>query len=133
MKRKILGFFALVLALSFTACNNDADTTTAEDTTSTTTTSSGDYAAMADEFQRNSEAGVYRDVRTGEPIKISVNKTTGAKLNAETNEPIVRYIWVDNNDWWVYDDQGTKVPVVSSHFLVRYLYVVRSPLTSLGC
>jgi hypothetical protein len=64
---------------------------------------------MADEFQRNSDAGKYKDVRTGEPLKISVDRTSGKKLNAETNEPVTRYIYVDNNDWWVYDWEGNRL------------------------
>ena len=64
---------------------------------------------MADEFDRNSEAGKYRDVRTGEPIRISVDKTSGKKLNAETNENVTRYILVDDGDWWVYDWEGNRL------------------------
>jgi hypothetical protein len=64
---------------------------------------------MADEFQRNSDAGKYRDVRTGKPIKISVDRTTGKKQNTETNEPVTRYIYTDNDDWWVYDWEGNRL------------------------
>jgi len=103
-----------VLALGFAACNSDSNTSTTTDSTNTTantttSSSSGDYAAMAGEFDRNSEAGKYRDVKTGEPIKISVDKTNGQKMNAETREPITRYIYIDNSDWWVYDDAGTRL------------------------
>lgn len=112
MKRQIFSLIA-VLTLGFTACNSDSNTSTTADSTdnasATTRTSSGDYAAMADEFQRNSDAGKYRDVRTGEPIRISVDRTTGKKTNAETNENITRYILVDDPDWWVYDWEGTRL------------------------
>ncbi len=49
------------------------------------------------------------DAKTGKPIKISVDRTTGKKINAENNEPVTRYILVDNNDWWVYDWEGTRL------------------------
>ena len=108
-------FFSRILAtsLGFAACKSDGNDTneTTDSTTNvtTTTTSSSDYAAMADEFDRNSEAGKYMDVRTGKPIKISVDRTTGKKINTETNEPVTRYILVDNTDWWVYDWEGTRL------------------------
>lgn len=111
MKKQIFSFIA-VLSLGVVACNNDADTTATTDTMTTTTgttTATGDYAAMADEFDRNSEAGKYMDVETGKPIKISVDKTTGKKMNAETKEPVTRYIYVDNSDWWVYDWEGNRL------------------------
>lgn len=113
MKKQIFSLIA-VLSLGFAACNSDSNTSATTDTTSTSTsattnTSSGNYAAMADEFERNSEAGKYRNVRTGEPIRISVDRTTGKKTNAETNENITRYILVDNNDWWVYDWEGNRL------------------------
>jgi hypothetical protein len=111
MKKQIFGLIA-VLSLGFAACNNDSNTSTTTDSTTTnvtTTTSNGDYAAMADEFQRNSDAGKYRNIRTGEPIKISVDRNTGKKMNAETNEPVNRYVYVDDNDWWVYDWEGNRL------------------------
>src|SRR5215217_3259149 len=113
MKKQIFSFI-VVLSLGFTACNNDAKTGDATDSTTTTTTSTtvntnNDYAAMADEFDKNSTAGKYMDARTGKPIKISVDRTTGKKINAETNEPVTRYILVDDNDWWVYDWEGTRL------------------------
>jgi hypothetical protein len=113
MKKKIFGLIA-VLSLGFIACNNDADTAVTDDTTTTNTTAgtittTGDYSAMADEFQKNSEAGKYRDVKTGQPIKISVDRTTGTKMNVTTNEPLTRYIFVDNTDWWVYDIEGNRI------------------------
>jgi hypothetical protein len=111
MKKQIFSLIA-VLSLGFTACNSDSNTSTTTDSTTTnvtTTTSNGDYAAMADEFQRNSDAGKYRNIRTGEPIKISVDRNTGKKMNAETNEPVNRYVYVDDNDWWVYDWEGNRL------------------------
>jgi hypothetical protein len=114
MKKKIFSLVA-VLSLGFAACNNDGDNTASEDTTTTNTTttgtatSTGDYSAMADEFQKNSEAGKYRDAQTGKTIKISVDRTTGKKLNVETNEPVRRYIYIDNDAWWVYDEEGNRI------------------------
>jgi hypothetical protein len=112
MKKQMFSLIALI-SLGFAACNSDGNRTNATDSTTTTAnttvTSSGDYAAMADQFQQNSDAGKYRDVKTGKPIKISVDRSTGKKTNVETNEPVTRYILVDNNDWWVYDDEGTRL------------------------
>lgn len=117
MKKKLFGFIA-VACLGLTACNNDDNTTstTGDSTTTTTTTtdagsmtSTTDYAAIADSFARNSEANRYMDARTGKPIKINVDRSTGAKVNASTNEPVTRYIYVDNNDWWAYDAEGTRL------------------------
>jgi hypothetical protein len=113
MKKQIFSLIT-VLSLGFAACNSDSNTSATTDSATnssatTTSTSSGDYAAMADEFQRNSEAGKYRDVRTGEPIRISVDRTTGKKINAETNDNITRYIYVDEPDWWVYDWEGNRL------------------------
>ena len=112
MKKKIFGLVA-VLALGFAACTNDSDTTASEDTTTNssagTMNTSSDYSAMADEFDRNSEANLYRDARTGQPIRISVDRTTGAKMNASNNQPVTRYIYIDNNDWWVYDEEGNRI------------------------
>jgi hypothetical protein len=113
MKKQLFSLIAFI-SIGFVACNSDSNTSATTDSTVTTTnattnTSSGDYAALADEFQRNSDAGKYMDARTGKPIKISVDKTTGKKTNAETNEPVTRYILVDNSDWWVYDWEGTRL------------------------
>jgi hypothetical protein len=111
MKKQIFSVVA-VLSLGFTACNNDSDTTSiSADTTTTTGTmnTTTDYSAMADEFNRNSEAGLYRDAQTGQPVKISVDRTTGAKVNTSNNQPLTRYIYVDNNDWWVYDAEGNRL------------------------
>ena len=108
MKTRIFSLVATAITLGFVACNSDADTTTASDTTTTsevsTTTSTGSYAAQADSFKVNSEAGYYLDARTGKPIKINVDASTGARVNAETNEP-VRY-YVDKRTWWVYGDDS---------------------------
>lgn len=114
---------AFSLATGFVACNSDSNNTGSTDSSSTTTTSttattntpegsvtsSGDYAAMADEYKRNSEAGKYRDARTGKTVNITVDQSTGRRLNANTREPIDRYIFVDDTDWWVYDDNGTRL------------------------
>jgi len=113
MKKQLYSLIACT-AIGFGACNSDtktaAESTDSTTTTNvTTTTSNSDYAAMADEFQRNSDAGKYMDAKTGKPIKISVDRTTGKKINAETNEPVTRYILVDDNDWWVYDWEGTRL------------------------
>jgi hypothetical protein len=116
--KKLIFSLITFLSLGFIACNNDSTTSETTDSTTTTTTtttdastttSSSDYTAMADEFQRNSDAGKYMDVKTGKPIKISVDKTTGKKINLTTNEPVTRYIYVDNNDWWVYDWEGSRL------------------------
>jgi hypothetical protein len=113
MKKQIFSVVAL-LSLGFAACNNDSNTTvTTEDTTynsrAGTMNTTGDYSAMADEFDRNSEAGLYRDERTGQPLRISVDRTTGTKVNTSNNQPVTRYIYVDNNDWWVYDTEGNRL------------------------
>ncbi|MES2882339.1 MAG: hypothetical protein V4676_09345 [Bacteroidota bacterium] len=111
MKKQFLGLLTVV-ALGFTACNNDKDTTSEiTDSTGSTTTvvnSTNDYTALADSFQRVSDAGMFMDARTGAPIKISVDRTTGRRTNAATSEPITRYIYVDNSDWWVYDADGVQ-------------------------
>jgi len=120
MKRsKVFTFMTAMAVTTLVACNNDADTTAGNDSsnagttpenTATTNTSTGAYSAMADSFRLNSDAGKYRDARTGSPIKINVDQTTGAKMNAETNQPIDRYIYVvDDSDWWVYDNAGTQL------------------------
>ena len=110
MKRKIFSLAAATITLAFIACNSEGDNTESTDSTTTTTsdvttnTSTGNYAAQADSFKINSEAGNYLDARTGKPIKINVDATTGARVNAETNEPI-RY-YVDKRTWWVYGDDS---------------------------
>lgn len=108
-KTKVFSLLAGTLAIGFVACNNDSDSTATSDTTTvvtdttttaTTTTSTGSYAAMADSARINSEAGYYLNPRTGKTIKISVDPQTGARTNAETGEPVWRY--VDKRTWWVY-------------------------------
>jgi len=124
MKAKFFSLVAASLALGFTACNNDSETSsTTTDTTSTGTvstmdanassnsaTSNQDYTALADTFRMNSDAGNYLDPKTGKSIKISVDPSTGTRYNTETNEPVWRY--VDRRTWWVYggnnwDSMGT--------------------------
>jgi hypothetical protein len=99
---KFLGFVAL--SVGFMACNDDADSTATTDTTTNTvttnTTSNVDYAALADSFRVNSEAGVYLNPRTGKPMRIKYDATTRRAVNEETNEPVWRY--VDKRNWWVY-------------------------------
>jgi hypothetical protein len=110
---KKISFFSLVAALSigFVACNNEGDSTASNDstvntdastttTTTTTNTSTGDYAALADSARINSEAGNYLDPKTGKSIRVSVDPQTGQRTNAETGEPVWRY--VDKRTWWVY-------------------------------
>jgi hypothetical protein len=108
MKTKIFSLVAATITLGFVACNSDGDTTSSTDSTTTTdvttSTSTGNYAAQADSFKVNSEAGYYLNARTGKPIKINVDATTGARVNAETNEPVDYY--VDKRTWWVYGDDS---------------------------
>ena len=110
MKAKIFSLVTATITLGFVACNSEGDNTGYTDSTTTTTTdvntntSTGSYAAQSDSFRNNSDAGNYLDARTGKPIKINVDATTGARVNAETNEP-VRY-YVDKRTWWVYGGDG---------------------------
>src|SRR5688500_20401713 len=105
-KTKISGLLAGVLAVGMVACNNegegsaanDTSATTTENTTATTTTTTSDYSALADSARINSEAGNYLDPKTGKAIRISVDPQTGARTNAETGEPVWRY--VDRRTWW---------------------------------
>jgi hypothetical protein len=110
MKQKLLGLFVMAFSFGFVACNNDdgdntsvsADTATTDDmnTATTTETSTSSYAAKADSFRINSEAGAYVDARTGKKIRIKVDPETGARTNMETGEPVDYY--VDTRTWWVY-------------------------------
>lgn len=110
MKTKIFSLVAATITLGFVACNNDGDSTASTDSTTSTTTeastntSTGNYAAQADSFRANSEAGYYLDARTGKPLKIRVDASTGARINEETNEPVDYY--VDKRTWWVYGDDS---------------------------
>lgn len=117
MKLRFLSLLA-VTSLLFASCANNAEgdnknadspsvNTTTENSGSVTTTN--DYSARADEFEKNSEAGKYMDVRTGKPVHLSVNRSTGRVTNKENNQEITRYIYVDNNDWWVYDGEGNQL------------------------
>lgn len=116
-KTKFFSFLAIAVAVSVAACNDDADSTTSTtdtstnttetnsstmeaNTPSTTNTSTSDYAALADTFRMNSEAGNYLDPRTGKSIKIGVDPQTGVRYNLQTEEPVWRY--VDKRTWWVY-------------------------------
>jgi len=117
MKTKLLSFLAATLLLGFAACNSEgegntaSDTATTDDNTATTTTSSTDYAARADSFRINSEAGNYLDPRTGKSLRINYDPQTRRTTNAETGEPVWRY--VDRRTWWVYggdtSDNWTQV------------------------
>ena len=115
-KTNFFSFLALALSLGVVACNDDADSTSTTDTstttmetntattdpntTSTMNTNTSDYAALADTFRMNSEAGNYLDPRTGRSIKIGVDPQTGTRYNLATEEPVWRY--VDKRTWWVY-------------------------------
>ncbi len=114
-KTNFFSFLALALSLGVVACNDDADSTSTTDTstttmettattdpntTSTMNTNTSDYAALADTFRMNSEAGNYLDVRTGRSIKIGVDPQPGTRYNLATEEPVWRY--VDKRTWWVY-------------------------------
>ena len=114
MKAKLFSLVAASIALGFTACNNDKETSsTTTDSTSTGTVSTMDtastnnainsnqnYTALADTFKVNSDAGNYLDPKTGKSIKISVDPQSGTRVNASTGEPVWRY--VDRRTWWVY-------------------------------
>ena len=109
-KEKFFSLLAAALSIGFVACNNEGDSTASADSTAaddagsstatTTITSTNNYAALADSARINSEAGNYLDPRTGRPIRINVDPQTGARTNAETGEPVWRY--VDKRTWWVY-------------------------------
>jgi hypothetical protein len=106
---KVQLFSLLALAIGVTACNNDSNTTasttdsssmTTTDGTATTATNTMDYAAMADSFRVNSEAGNYLNPRTGKPIRIKYDATTRRAVDETSGEPVWRY--VDKRNWWVY-------------------------------
>jgi hypothetical protein len=110
-KTKIFSLLAAALTFGFVACNNDSSTTaTTDDTTNvtdgtattgtTTTTNTQDYAALADSFRVNSEAGNYLNPRTGKPMRIKYDTERRAVYDETTGEPVWRY--VDRRNWWVY-------------------------------
>lgn len=112
MKKQLLGLAAItVLALGFTSCSNGAnDTATTDSSTTTTTTttgtettmasSTGNYAAMADSVEKNSEQGYYLNPKTGKSYgKLKVDRSSG-RVTTEAGEPVWRY--VDRRNWWVY-------------------------------
>lgn len=98
------------LAFGVVACSNDGNNTAENDsaTTSTTTantetttaTSTGNYAAMADSVERNSQQGYYLNPKTGKAYSnLRVDRTSG-RVTTEAGEPVWRY--VDRRNWWVY-------------------------------
>jgi hypothetical protein len=107
---KFFSLLAAAIVFGFVACNNSSDgattgdtTNTAGDTTGATSsaaTSTTDYAAFADDIEKNSASGRYLNPKTGKPLKLKVDRTSGAVTDAETGEPVWRY--VDNTNWWVY-------------------------------
>jgi ABC-type glycerol-3-phosphate transport system substrate-binding protein len=89
MKKQFLSVAVIAgLAITVVSCGNDnndsatTDTTATTNTTTssgmdtatttTTTTSTGNYAAMADSVERNSQQGYYLNPRTGRHIKTCV-------------------------------------------------------------
>ncbi|WP_121353098.1 hypothetical protein [Flavisolibacter nicotianae] len=111
MKKQFFSLAAITaLALGFTSCSNGAnDIATTDSTTTTTTTtgtettmasSTGNYAAMADSVEKNSEQGYYLNPKTGKAYgKLTVDRSTG-RVTTEAGEPVWRY--VDRRNWWVY-------------------------------
>ena len=113
MKKQVLSMAIVAgLAFSVVACSNsdstadDATTTTTtgstttSDTETTTATSTGDYAAMADSVERNSQQGYYLNPRTGKAYSnLRVDRSSG-RVTTEAGEPVWRY--VDNRNWSVY-------------------------------
>jgi hypothetical protein len=114
MKKQFLSA-AVVTGLAFAVIScgsndNTADnaTTTTENTSTantantetTTATSTGNYAAMADSVERNSQQGYYLNPKTGKAYSnLRVDRSTG-RVTTEAGEPVWRY--VDNRNWWVY-------------------------------
>jgi hypothetical protein len=108
-KTKFFSLLAAAIVFGFTACNNSSDGATAGDSTTksgdtsataNTANSTNDYSAFAADIEKNSESGRYLNPKTGKPMKLKVDRTSGAVTDAETGEPVWRY--VDNTNWWVY-------------------------------
>ncbi len=114
MKKTLILPLAAVLSLGIISCGNSDNSTSennmdtaasvgtagATDVATSTETSTGSYAAQADSFRVNSEAGNYLDARSGKSMRINVDPSTGQRTNAETGEPVWRY--VDRRNWGVY-------------------------------
>lgn len=99
--KKILSLLTVTAVL--VACNSNGDSASNKDsttTTTTTTTSTTKYAARADSFRVNSQAGNYLDPRTGKALRIKYDTVTHLALNEETGTPVIRY--VDRRNWDVY-------------------------------
>lgn len=125
MKQILMLPLAAALTLAMASCGNsngDAAENNMDTATSmspagpadeaTTQTSTGSYAAQADSFRINSEAGNYLDARTGKSIRINVDPQTGRRTNAETGDPVWRY--VDRRTWWVYGGDETSWDTVGT-------------------
>jgi hypothetical protein len=115
MKRNfVFTLLAGSLALTMGACNNSSETTTAADTTgtndtivtTTNVTTSSDYSAMADTIEANSRSGYYLNPRTGKPLRLKVDRTSGTITDETSGEPVWHY--VDNRNWWVYGDDDNN-------------------------
>lgn len=115
MKQRLLGLFVTAFSFGFVACNDEggnntsasSDTAASVDdnnTAAASASSTGSYAAQADSFRVNSDAGAYVDARTGKKVRIKVDPETGARTNLETGEPVDYY--VDTRTWWVYGDKN---------------------------
>lgn len=113
-KMNVFSLLVAASAFGFTACNNSSDdkagmsdtagavtaTTEGSAATGSSATSTGDYSAFADSVERNSQSGYYLNPRTGKPIRLKVNRSSGEITDETTGEPVWRY--VDNRNWWVY-------------------------------
>ncbi len=114
MKTQFLSMALLAgLAFSVVSCSNGKNetatsdpatttntTTAGTDSEITTTTSTGDYAAMADSVERNSQQGYYLNPKTGKAYSnLKVDRSTG-RVTTKAGEPVWRY--VDKRNWWVY-------------------------------
>jgi hypothetical protein len=110
-KNKFLSLLAASIILGLAACNNSSDGTAANDSPGAVpadsnkavmdnASSSGNYSAFADSVERNSKSGYYLNPKTGKKLNLKVDRTSGTITDAQTNEPVWRY--VDNRNWWVY-------------------------------